>query len=295
MRKFQWQSVVLGALFGVGLIVSAPRSEAGDSDAVRAALKKMQVAATKGDAPSLEAWIEAAALRDVPKGLREGTVADLRAALTGATVVDVRSKDATAIVVLEHKGRVKDTLELSLLRSAQGWRLDSPYAYATSGKALERSNGSKPAHTQLKLRRTNKTYGATAYSFRYASGDAQACKNRMDIWVCHNDDIHASKDGRLVDVGKKKLSAVKRVPVGSKWARTVPIEKGHVYVMHCKDRRDRDFYVKFRVKSFKRSTVDLEWMLLTGGFGAPVDIHTAEALTDGSGADGCDGLCGKSR
>ena len=117
----------------------------------------------------------------------------------------------------------------------------------------------------------------------------------MELWFCHNQDLHGSKGSHLVDMGKVSLRSVKQIPVGVSWAETVRAERGHTYVIHCRDRRDKDFYVKFRVKTLKRDTAMLEWTLLTTGLGAPATIHKAQPLQSNAGADGTDSICPKTR
>jgi hypothetical protein len=143
------------------------------------------------------------------------------------------------------------------------------------------------------MRTTNNSYGTSGYCFTYVTGDPALCKNRMDIWFCHNQDIHTRGEGRIADLEKVSPKKVKGLPLGLEWSKSVAARKGHTYVLHCKDRRDRDFFVKFKVTKLRRAIAELEWSLLATGFGAPSNIREARPLLSNDGADGCDGLCGK--
>ena len=277
---------------GVFLLALSPGEADGAKD-VRAYLGGLQEAAMAEEAASFERAVGVAVLRDVPAKRLAAQRAELRAAFRDVRLGAVKVSKDQATAELDQTGRIKGKSQVTLVREGSGWRLSSPYAYPIAGSALEERRGKKPVAVQLDLRSRRGAYGTTAYSFRYATGDAKAAKNRMDIWVCHNGDIHARRKGRIADLGKKSLARVKTIPSEAPWGRTAPIVAGHTYVVHCLDARDRDFYVKCRVKSYARGSVDLEWTLLTGGFGAPADIHVAGSVAGGAGADGTDGLCGK--
>lgn len=275
----------LAALTGV--------SDARKDRGPRAAVDALIAAAAEDDAAVFEDAIGTRAGRDVPEERRTEEIGALRLLFREARVEKVRTEEKEATVRMATKGRAARTVTLRLGRDGERWRLASLTQYVTAGADLAARTGQKPARVTLDLRTTNGPYGTSAYCFRYATQDAKACKNRVDLWACHNEDFHARRTTSLVDMGKGKLRSVDAVPMGVEWSRTLPIEVGHVYVAHCDDPRDRDFYVKFRVRSFQGSQVEIEWTLLTGGFGAPADIHTPEVLTSMDGADGTDGLCGR--
>ena len=112
----------------------------------------------------------------------------------------------------------------------------------------------------------------------------------MDVWFCQHNDFHTGRG--IADLGKVKLDKVEGMPVGVTWRDWADVQKGHSYALHCKDERDRDFYVKFSVKKIRRGAVEIEWTLLTDGLGAPPSIHEANPLLSNDGADGSAGLCG---
>jgi hypothetical protein len=117
----------------------------------------------------------------------------------------------------------------------------------------------------------------------------------MDIWLCHNGDFHTRGEGRIIELGIKSLKNVTRVPLHLEWKRTVACRPHYSYVLHCRDPRDRDFFVKFKVARVKRGTVLLEWALLATGRGAPKDIREAQPLVSDADADAPDALCAKGR
>ncbi|MHC4730701.1 MAG: hypothetical protein ACYS6Z_08940, partial [Planctomycetota bacterium] len=209
--------------------------------------------------------------------------------LQAALITNVRQKGSEAAATLKTRADVKNRVEREVLLRREGgrWRIASGRTYVVA------SDMGKPAKARLTMRTTNGAYGTSAYCFTYVTGDAALCKNRMDIWFCHNEDFHAGKEGRVAHLGKVSLKNVTRVPLGLAWSRTIAVRKGHTYVLHCRDPRDRDFFVKFKVTRLKRGIVQLEWALLARGYGAPRNIHEAQPLLSNDGADGYDGLCGK--
>ena len=283
---------ILG-LFLIATSTPMQLAEAGDAEEIRGVLKAIQRAAASDDAGAFETALGAAVLRSVPRDRLVEHLAHLRTGILDTKIGTVKIEKKKAVADLVRTGRVAGTSQVTLMRDGGSWRLSSPYLYPVKGASIEKRRGRKPAAIRLKLRKSNGAYGSSAYSFRYVTGDAKAARNRMDIWVCHNDDIHARGLGRIADLGETKLEKPHGIPLGATWGGTAQIQVGHTYVVLCRDERDRDFYVKLRVKSFTRNAVDLEWTLLTGGFGAPANINKAVTFESRDGADGTDGLCGK--
>lgn len=260
---------------------------AGDRETAKQALTRIQEAAARPAHEGFRELFTSDAFGRARKEEAEKQRLALAETLQGALITDVRQKGSEAIATLKTRAEGGVTRELLLRREGDRWRVASGHTYVRS-----RNNG-KPAKVRLTMRTTGDSYGTSAYCFTYVTGDPALCKNRMDLWFCHNGDLHASKDGRIAHVGKVSPKKVKSVPLGVEWEQSVAAKKGHTYVMHCKDSRDRDFFVKFKVTKLRRGIVELEWSLLATGFGAPKDIHEARPLLSNDGADGPDGLCAK--
>ena len=186
-----------------------------------------------------------------------------------------------------------DVRELILQDEGNGWKLASTTSFLTAGASLDKRNGNQPASARLKMRTTNGPYGASAYSFTHVTGDAVACKNRIDLWFCHNKDFHPNR-GIIASLGKKSLGRVKGLPADATWKTTARAKKGHTYVLRCISDR-RDFFVVFTVKKLRKDVVEIEWKLLSDGRNAPPSIRKPflDTIQPGDGADGSAGLCGK--
>ena len=253
---------------------------------------KMAEAAQRPDTPAFRGLFSADAFGRT-RGIKQDEARrDLASTLENATVTDVRQAGADAIVVFANPAdrELKATREIELQLEGSYWLIKNARTYTVSGLGLKHRQGKKTARARLMERTVNGPYGASAYSFTYVTGDAAKCKNRMDVWFCHHGDFHTRN--RIADLGTVKLASVKGIPIGVEWKQWANVEKGHIYVLLCQDVRDRDFYVKFRVKKKKRGAVELEWTILAEGFGAPPSIHEANPLLSNDGADGADGLCG---
>ncbi len=184
-------------------------------------------------------------------------------------------------------------IEVVLQRVKGAWTVASPLAYLVSGKALDAANGKGPAALRLSARTANGEYGESAFSFAHVTRNPAECANRVDLWYCHNGDLHAAGDGRLARVAGKDLAAVAGIPAGAAWKETLAPEKGGLYVVHCRRDRHRDFFVKARVAAIDEKRVDLEWALVGAGFGSPATIRSAQPLAARDGPDAYDGLCAK--
>ncbi|MEM8882552.1 MAG: hypothetical protein AAGD14_00615 [Planctomycetota bacterium] len=206
--------------------------------------------------------------------------------------------DATgsrALVRFTVPGEESSPVRAVLLENERGvWRLACARSFIVDGKGLRDARGRKPARARMSMRTTNGPYGSSAYSFTYVSGDMRKYKNRVDIWFCHNQDFHVR--GGVVDLGKKSLGTVKKIPLDASWRRVARAEAGHTYVMRVGPNERRDFFVAFQVTRLKRGVAELSWTLLAGGHGAPSTIHKPNPLPESDrrdGADGVDGLPGK--
>ena len=232
------------------------------------------------------------------RAIRRVTPADqkrLAAQLSQATILRVTEKGDMAVVRFRATGdEQNDVRELILQNEGNGWKLTSTTSFLTAGASLDKRNGNQPASARLKMRTTNGPYGASAYSFTYVTGDAIACKNRINLWFCHNEDFHAN-GGVIASLGKKSLGRVKGLPADATWDTTARVKKGHTYVLRCGPIERHDFFVVFTVKKLRKDVVEIEWKLLSDGRNAPPSIRKPflDTIQPGDGADGSAGLCGK--
>jgi hypothetical protein len=252
---------------------------------------KIQEAVTKKDAEVLDVVIPAKLVErsrelgpDGIKSWREGF---------GASLVTLKCTDARETgddAVLRVTSSDGESM-LPLHWGGSQWVLAAPLVYPTKGAIIDRANGTAPAKVHLGMRKTNDEYGDTAYSFRFATSDASKCKNRVDVWFCHNGDLHAAGDSKIADAGAS--SAVEWLPVGKALRDEAHAVAGHAYVVHCFDAREKDFYVVLDVTKAGDGGVDFTWRLFATGPGAPPNIHKSQPLdpSDLSGANGFDGLC----
>ena len=271
----------------LAFLVLAGPGLAGDRETAEEAMAWIQEAAARPSHEEFRKLFTKDAFGRARKEEAEKQRLTLAETLQEAHVTGVRREGAEAIATLKTDIKAEVARELLLRRVEGQWLIASGRTYTYP------LDGGKPAKVRLTMRTTNGPYGTSAYCFTYVTGDAALCKNRMDLWFCHNEDLHASKDGRITHLGKVSLKKVKSVPLGFAWTKAIPARTGHSYVLHCKDPRDRDFFVKLKVTKVKRGIVELEWALLANGFGAPRNIHEVQPLLSNDGADGTDGLCGK--
>jgi len=218
---------------------------------------------------------------------------DLGTQLAGAACLDAREEGEEAVLSFRTRDDRSATRELLLRKEDGQWRVAAPRSYAVAGDALAARCGRKAPRLTLRMRKDNGPYGESAFSFTHVTADPEQCKNRMDVWFCHNGDLHAASASVIADLGKGSLSKVKAIPAGAAWKDCVAAVKGHAYVLHCRHADRMDFYVKLVVREVKADRVELEWSLLSDGLGCPPDIHAPQPLVSNDGADGCDGLCGK--
>ena len=254
------------------------------------AFERLQSAAERPDSDEFRVFLTEKALAYAGDVSIDEKCRELAAVLTGWKTSKIRVEDGEAAAAMKDGREVREVL----LRLEEGkWKLASASSYLVEGADLRKRSGKKPATVELKMRDSNGAYAESAFCFTYVTASGEECKNRMDVWLCHNQDLHGSKDAVLVDVGKRSLRSIDRIPLDVSFEPTVRAEPGHTYVIHCRDRRDRDFYVKLRIKALKRGEATLEWSLLSTGRGAPETIHKAQPLRSNDGADAVDGLCRK--
>lgn len=261
------------------------------------AFAELQAAARRNDAS------DAAVLaRGLPEALvaerpdRKDDVAAWRAAVTeelgAAKVASWREKGDEAVVRFTVPPAL-ETRELPMRLVDSVWQLAAAQSYVVLGQALDERRGSKPARMTLAARTTADGYDKSGLSFTHVTSDPQECKNRMDLWFCHNGDLHLCGNNRIADLGAQKLSKIDGLPVGTTWSGFVSPKKGNAYVVHCRSEARRDFYVKFVVVDVSKASLVADWTLLTDGLHAPSRIDAPQPLVSDDGADGADGLCAK--
>jgi hypothetical protein len=289
------QSRTTALILVIAAVASAGRDDAESSKGAKAAFMRIQKSAAKlrTDEATTRPAMAKLFVRDVQRGRADLT--GILAEVEKAKIAKVVEKGDRALVTFyEAKSGEAVTRAVVMERTAGQWLLGSARSFVVESKALKTSRGKKPAVVKMSMRTKGGAYGRTAYSFSYVSGDMVKYKNRVDIWFCHNQDFHVK--GVIADMGKTSLKNVKSIPLTAKWGRTARVEVGHAYVVRCGADDRRDFFVSFRVKRLKRSTVELEWTVLAGGFNAPASIHEPAGLSDEvqrAGSNGTDGLCGK--
>ncbi len=213
--------------------------------------------------------------------------------MAAAKVIAAREQGDEAVVRFTAAGST-DERELPLHYAAGNWVVGAAQSYLVKGQSLDDRRGKDVARLTLQARTGNDDYGKSAFSFTHVTSLPDECKNRMDVWYCHNGDLHVGGDNRIADLGSQKLTKVDALPVGAKWNdRTVAPRKGNTYVIHCQQGDRRDFYVKLSVIDVKADAVTIEWTLLSDGLNAPANIANAQPLISRDGADGADGLCSK--
>jgi hypothetical protein len=269
-------------------LVAGP-GRAGDPETAKEAMTRIQEAAARPAHEGFSDRFASEAFGKVGKDEAGKQRLALAETLRDALITEVRERGDEAIATIKTKADIRNGVarELLLRRDGGAWRIARGRTYVLPGDT------GKPARVRLAMRTTNGPYGASAYCFTYVTGDPALCKNRMDLWFCHNGDLHARGESRIAVLGIINPKNVTRLPLGTAWKRTIRARKSRTYVLHCLDRRDRDFFVKFKVTKLWREVVELEWSLLSGGFGAPRDIREAQPLRSNDAADACDGLCGK--
>jgi hypothetical protein len=279
------------ALFGVVLATTGTPASGGERPKAAEGFAKIQKA-EEADFPTV--------LPDALVAKRSGWDAaktaawrrDFAVALARTTVKDAREAEDRAIVRLTG-GEKGETAELPLRFDGSRWIVATSQPHVVEGGSLDRANGPKAAKLRLTARTTNGPYGESAFSFAHVTADPKKSANRMDLWYCHNGDLHGAHDSQLAEAGKTPLAKLASIPLEAKWDDVVTPKKDGTYVLHAFGEGRRDFYVRFRVTALSAKAVEIEWQLLGTGYGSPPSIHAENPLQTGDGEDGYDGLCGK--
>jgi len=149
-----------------------------------------------------------------------------------------------------------------------------------------------PGHPLVTLhsrKRNEQNYGDSAYSFRYATRDAESVKNVVDVVYNSCGLLHLTPYGGTesyaVDAGKTTLDQVTELPKqGWRRANCILAAEGHVYVVEI--RADGASYTyKFEVKKATSLSIDFVW----AGIGEP---RKAPAISPQQGKNGAFGTCG---
>ncbi len=259
------------------------------------AIPRIQSLLTANDAAALERVLpqELVAKRADFAGNRlDAWRASFAQELAAAKVVGVREKGDEAVVRFTVE-RSTDERELPLRYVADDWVIAAAQSYVVKGKSLDDRRGKEVARVTLQARTSNDGYGKSGFSFTHVTSVPDECKNRMDVWHCHNGDVHMVRDDRIANLGKQKLAKLDALPIGVEWSKCLAPMRGNAYVVHCQDGDRRDFYVKLLVVDVVPDAVTIEWTLLSDGRNAPASISTPQPLVSKDGADGADGLCAK--
>jgi hypothetical protein len=255
--------------------------------AVAAFFEQLVELSVRADAEEYAACFDASVLRGED---RDTVLARFATDLRQAKLVGTEVNGDVATLRFRAAGDdAKTARELLLRRHGDAWLVTSTRSYVVAGTSLEKAQ-KQPQKVRLIERTTNGPYGNAAFSFVHVTGDPSVCKNRMNLWFCHNGDFHARG---IVDAGAKKLDEIDGIPPVSFSDRGVRVESGHAYVVHCRRSGTADFFVKLRVTALRNDVVEFEWTLLSEGPGAPADLTRPVPEDSSDGADGCDGLCGK--
>lgn len=265
------------AKHGMTKIVATARST--DADALAALLPDRLVEHRSRKEEDVAAW-------------REGFARELAGA-RDVRVEEADSGDAAVATFME--GGSKKTVRLRWAKDR--WILDCAQSWMLSGAFLDRARGRGPVTVKLLPRPDNSAYGESAWSFPFATGKSDDCKNRMSVWFCRYGDLHTVGDNRILETREKRLEKVDGIPADFGDGQWVEPKAGRVYVVHCVREaagpENVDFWVKLRVTKVSDRSLELEWDLLAAGPGAPPSIHEPAPVPDPQdGADGCDGYCG---
>ena len=271
-------------------------SETGARPTAEAGFAAIQAAASSVDTPVLEKCLPAklVAKWTVHAKDRAGPWrADFAGVLSRVVPTGVRESGDAAFARWTY-GAPPATWELPLAFDGTRWNVDAPWAYVVAGGVLARANAKGLARVKLTARRENGPYGTSAFSFTHVTQDPAQCKNRMDVWYCHNGDLHFRGETKAAATEFADLSKPDGIPSDLVWKSTLAARAGTVYAVHCLRPDRMDFYATMRVTSCSAGAAEFEWRLLAAGPNAPVSIVKPQPLTTKDADDACDGLCGKS-
>lgn len=290
MRKSLIAIAVVGALS-----LHARAGDDGKRPSAEEGFKAIQEVAKGSDAESLEA-VFPANLQGSRMKAEEVRKWRAKFARELAAATPVRAREDGTEAVARFSTEDSDQWELALHFTGTRWVVASPGAYLVKGRSLDAARGPSPAKTALIARtEEDRDYAKSAFSFAHVTGDPALCLNRMDLWFDGNcGQLHAGGDDKVATLTAKTLESLDGIPTGVTWGDAVVPEKGRVFVVHCVRSGTVDFYVACRVVKVAGARVDLEWTLLAAGLGSPATIQKTQPLNSNDGADGCDGMCGKS-
>ena len=120
----------------------------------------------------------------------------------------------------------------------------------------------KATRVTLALRSDSGPYEKSAYSFRFASQDAEEHHNEVDLVFSNCGNLHISDGGatnRVAVVPVKKLSQVEESPEDGWLTSCFSPVKSAVYVMQIEDGHQK-FRVKFRIVDVRQDKIVLEWL-----------------------------------
>jgi hypothetical protein len=257
--------------------------------------RAIQEACKGQDAARIEKVLPAASAEGIDAKGAEAVAAwrrDLAGVVAGATLVEAREAGDAAVV---RCSTGKTEIELILARAGDAWIVGAPFAYLVKGPVLDGANGRTPAATRLAARTANEAYGTSGWSFAHVTSDVAKCAGRIDLWYCHNGDLHGCGDAKICRVRAKDLASVNAIPAGAAWKDTLAPEAGGIYVLRCRRKGLHDFYVKFRVAAADAKRADLAWSILAAGQGTPGSIHSPHPAAPGEPGAAFDGLCAKNR
>jgi hypothetical protein len=143
----------------------------------------------------------------------------------------------------------------------------------------------------LSRRKDPHAYGRSGFSFRYATQDAEACKNVVDVVLDRCGLLHLAPYGgtqcHVADAGEKALQDVVELPREG-WRKRSALRPvaGHVYVLEIcvkSGEASESYTYKFRVEAVTGTTMELRW--------APVGGPKEAPSLEGHGAAGASGIC----
>lgn len=184
-----------------------------------------------------------------------------------------------------------EELVVPLAWKKDAWVVTAGDPWLVKGKALDAVRAGGPGKVHLAPRTSNDGYGKSAFSFAHATGDPEQCWNRMDVWYCRSKWLHSGHDSTLALLPRADFAKLEGIPADVTWSDEVKPAVGNVVLVHCFDRRHRDFYVKAKVVAAGPKGLDLEWTLLAAGFGSPAGVTRPSPYVGRDAADGYEGIC----
>jgi len=149
-------------------------------------------------------------------------------------------------------------------------------------------HGDHPVVTLRCRKRNEQDYKASAFSFRYATQDADSIKNIVDVVYNPCGLLHFTPYGgtetQLADAGETSLDKVTELPTrGWRRADCIVPKEGHVYVVEIRA-EGQSYTYKFEVTSVAATALELKW----AGIGEP---RKPPPIDPNRGANGAFGVC----